>query len=81
MSKRAERRHHLAVIKEKCKKILRRWGCSLTPQNIGKTASVHGANCSCSMCCNPRKHGQLTQQEIKQNIKDKINYNETDKKE
>jgi hypothetical protein len=25
-------------------------------RDIGKSASVHGAHCSCEMCGNPRKH-------------------------
>lgn len=72
MSKRAKRRHHLDRMKEKAKKVLKGWGNKLTPTNIGTTASVHGAKCSCWMCGNPRKMGHKTQQEKKQDIKDKL---------
>jgi hypothetical protein len=35
-----------------------------TAEEIGRTASVHGRDCSCWMCGNPRKYfGQKTLQE------------------
>ena len=72
MSKRAERRHKLKIVKERAKKILKGWGVKTTPKNVGKLASVHGSACSCSHCGNPRRKWKAkTQQEIKQDMKDR----------
>jgi len=79
MSKRAERRHHLQVMKQRAKKILEAWGSSITPRDIGTVAAVHGAKCSCTSCGNPRrKLHEKTRQEIKQDIKDRQIANDTE---
>lgn len=71
MSKRAERRHHLERMKQKARRIYRRWG--LRSYWIGRRSKEdreaeledearraervanHIKNCSCYMCGNPRK--------------------------
>ena len=75
INKRAERRRRLRLEKRRAIKVIKEWGANhLDPKIIGKTASVHGAACSCMMCGNPRKKlGEKTRQEIIQNIKDKEN--------
>lgn len=40
------------------------------PKFVGRMAQVRGV-CSCSMCCNPRRHGSVTKQEEMQNEKDR----------
>jgi hypothetical protein len=78
MREKGYRRHKEAVKKEKCHKLLlerAKQGHNKSSdqvheeadnkKTIGKMASVHGAECSCYMCGNPRKHfGEKTRQEI-----------------
>lgn len=53
----SERRHQEKRIKQKTRKDLQRQGNDdPSPRDIGKTASSHGALCSCTLCGNPRKH-------------------------
>ena len=41
-----------------------------TPAEIGQDASVHGCDCSCWMCGNPRKH--FKQKTLKEEALEKI---------
>jgi DNA-directed RNA polymerase specialized sigma subunit len=57
MRSRAFRRAKEEHSKLKAVKILKtRLNREPTAEEIGRTASVHGRDCSCWMCGNPRKH-------------------------
>jgi hypothetical protein len=61
---RANRRHHRFRVRQKAKRVLK-WlmGDCFDPKFADKRAE-HMANCSCSMCGNPRKFfGERTRQE------------------
>ena len=67
MKSRAERRHHRHRMLSHAKHILKHgWKLerSMIDDKARKIAN-NAAVCSCSMCCNPRKHGELTIQELK----------------
>jgi hypothetical protein len=61
---RAQRRHDTRRIKLKFRKVQkgRQWEASA--RNAGVFAN-HGKVCSCWMCCNPRKLGLITLQELR----------------
>lgn len=61
--KRAERRHKLKAIK---KRVESYYGGHPKgkPRQIGRLANTR-TPCSCYMCCNPRRHGKRTIQEMK----------------
>ena len=63
---RAFRRYQMLLAKQRARYIMRAfWGIEEpTPTRVGSIASVHGRPCSCWMCQNPRRHGDLTRQEI-----------------
>lgn len=68
-----DRQTKLDQLKAQARKLMKRsWmPSSITERNVGKQASVHSVECSCSMCGNPRKHlGQRTLQEIKASLPD-----------
>ena len=65
------RRSYELKAKAKAKKIIKKRFLDSsrepTPEEIGKMASVHSADCSCPACGNPRKFfNELTIQERKQ---------------
>jgi hypothetical protein len=66
--KRAKRRQQAKRIKKRAKDVIKSRGDNnLSGRNVGRTASVHGAACSCMMCGNPRrKWGWKTLQEVKE---------------
>ena len=73
MKSRAERRHHRHRMISHAKHILKH-GWKYKEDLISDKArriADNAAVCSCSMCCNPRKNGELTKRELIQ--KDKNN--------
>ena len=44
----------------------------VTPRDVGKWYSVHGALCSCPMCRNPRRNGIKTRSEKRADERDKF---------
>lgn len=65
MRDRSFRRFQSLLTKKRSEKTLTARGQGgASPREIGRFASVHGAQCSCSMCGNPRKfYGDVTTQE------------------
>lgn len=61
---RAQRRHDTRRIKLKFRKVHKGRQWEPTARNAGVFAN-HGKVCSCWMCGNPRKYGELTLQERK----------------
>jgi hypothetical protein len=59
---RAYRRAALIRRKKQVRRYLARWRWPLDARTIGKWASVRG-KCSCAMCANPRRRGELPTQE------------------
>lgn len=65
---RAQRRHDTSRIKARFYSKQRGQACWTTdPRNAGLFAN-HGKVCSCWMCGNPRKQGELTVQEKRANL-------------
>lgn len=65
---RAQRRHDTSRIKARFYKKQRSHACWKTdPRNAGLFAN-HGKVCSCWLCGNPRKQGDLTMQEKRANL-------------
>ena len=65
---RAQRRHDTSRIKAHFYRKQRVHACWTTdPRNAGLFAN-HGKVCSCWMCGNPRKQGELTLQEMRANL-------------
>ncbi len=65
---RAQRRHDTSRIKARFYKKQRSHACWTTdPRNAGLFAN-HGKVCSCWMCGNPRKLGEITMQEKRANL-------------
>lgn len=65
---RAQRRHDTSCIKARFYRKQRGHTCWTTdPRNAGLFAN-HGKVCSCWMCGNPRKQGELTLQEMRANL-------------
>ena len=61
------RRYQYELRKEQVRKRLRRWEMQATPAWLGRYANTPKW-CSCWMCGNPRKLGQLTRQEIRARV-------------
>lgn len=71
---RANRRERTCLFKERMRKHIKStWpDWEDTKENLGKMAAVHGADCSCFMCGNPRKHWkEKTLQEKKADLDEK----------
>jgi hypothetical protein len=71
--KRSIRRQQAKRIKGRAKRIIKGRRLNddpnepVDPKDVGRVASVHGADCSCMMCGNPRKRwGERTLKEIKE---------------
>ena len=65
LSNRANRRHHKFRVREKAKRVLKWLVDDLYNERIATKRAEHLANCSCSMCGNPRKHlSEKTRQEL-----------------
>jgi hypothetical protein len=58
------RRYQYEIRKLRVRRRLRWWGMDETPFWLGRYANTPKP-CSCWMCGNPRKFGQLTRQELR----------------
>jgi hypothetical protein len=61
---RAQRRHDTRRIKSKFRNAQKTKSWEASAKDVGIFAN-HGKRCSCWMCCNPRKQGLLTLQELR----------------
>ena len=73
--KRSIRRSHITRLRNTRKHY---WGDSNSNKGCKRMGIVVNTPCVCScyMCCNPRKHNEITQQEIKDNISTQEQINE-----
>lgn len=67
---RAENRSHERRMKNRAAAKLKANGFEVTPKEVGKNSSVHGAACSCPLCGNLRKVAGETIQEKRSKIID-----------
>lgn len=70
LRRRQDEKRMKRIAKNKANKMM----TDATPRDIGKWYSVHGAVCSCAMCCNPRRHGQKTLSERIEDDRNKEEY-------
>lgn len=65
---RAQRRHDTSRVKTRFYRKQRLHACWTTNQRNAGLFANHGKVCSCWMCGNPRKQGDLTMQEKRANL-------------
>ncbi len=65
---RAQRRHDTSRVKARFYRKQRLHACWVTNQRNAGLFANHGKVCSCWMCGNPRKQGDLTMQEKRANL-------------
>ncbi len=65
---RAQRRHDTSRVKARFYRKQRLHACWATNQRNAGLFANHGKVCSCWMCGNPRKQGDLTMQEKRANL-------------